>query len=1123
MEQNEKYELDKSLIDEPIVSLIVPMYNVREDVAECIESIINQTLTDIQVILIDDGSTDDTGDIASAYAEQYPNIEYHRIPNQGLGHARNYGVQFARGKWLMFPDSDDVLNDFALYELVNLAEKHDCDIVMGDVVRFNTKKTFDSELHRKAFRDMEEVTHITKNHDLINDTTAWNKLYRRSFYQREDFKWVEGRLYEDIPVTIPAHFKANKVAFLDKVIYNWRVRDGQGASITQKRTEIKNFRDRFYAVKAVDAFFKENVTDDDLIVEKDYKWLSTDLMLFVNVLDIADESFQEEVVAEISEYLKGVRPEAFARLRAIDRIKYKFVQNNDIPQLHKALEYQKRAMGTLRLVRKGDRIIGRFPFKGLSDEECDMTNEIKESGLKTRVRAVTFGDNDVTVYCLVVIKPLSQKKVTLKARLVGTNTGETADLIVEGLPAPRKWEVRNNQKFGTIVARRQPLRHFNIIIPNEALEGLQEDSYRIELDYRDGELHCDPFLLRSPIVGAAPRPEPSLVGEKLVTVSYNANWQLVFNVFDNQRHVIDAALVDDQTMRITCADGTTSDIDLSVASEDNKVVDSKVPTVVPEPVFVPYPADADKVWRVSSNMESECVISLEPNGATTCKIENMPSGTGVRLTIDTSRVPSSQVKSLIMTGNRYGASSEVALSKSEADNDQMIAEIDFAKDDVTRLLRNDTYVLSILCLDDNGDEVLHTLYSPFSGSHDLGKFEIEGYRYLFDCYSGLYRVRVKRQRRIYEGRLRDQIGERVIYPLMRRLPIKKNLVVFESYWGRSVGCNPKALYDYIDAEHPEYECVWSVTDPRIPLEGNGKKVIRMKLPYYYMLARAKYLVNNVNFPDAYEKRKGQIEIQTMHGTPLKTLGLDVKSDFPTEESIVSFKRRCARWDYLIVQSPRVEEITKSCYLFDRTFLRTGYPRNDELFRKSDKEHQRQLKEKLGVDPDTKLVLYAPTWRVSGRFDLELDFARLSEALGPDYTFALRRHHLALPGFTKAELMGDALDFTFEKSIDDLLLAADIVITDYSSLMFDYAILDRPMLFFAYDLEQYRDNLRGFNIDLEKEAPGPILKTTDEVIEAIKACGDGLGEYKEMHERFKRAFLPYETGHASEGVFKQVFK
>ena len=322
---------------------------------------------------------------------------------------------------------------------------------------------------------------------------------------------------------------------------------------------------------------------------------------------------------------------------------------------------------------------------------------------------------------------------------------------------------------------------------------------------------------------------------------------------------------------------------------------------------------------------------------------------------------------------------------------------------------------------------------------------------------------------------------------------------------------------------PEYECVWSVTDPRIPLEGNGKKVIRMKLPYYYMLARAKYLVNNVNFPDAYEKRKGQIEIQTMHGTPLKTLGLDVKSDFPTEESIVSFKRRCARWDYLIVQSPRVEEITKSCYLFDRTFLRTGYPRNDELFRKSDKEHQRKLKEKLGVDPDTKLVLYAPTWRVSGRFDLELDFARLSEALGPDYTFALRRHHLALPGFTKAELMGDALDFTFEKSIDDLLLAADIVITDYSSLMFDYAILDRPMLFFAYDLEQYRDNLRGFNIDLEKEAPGPILKTTDEVIEAIKACGDGLGEYKEMHERFKRAFLPYETGHASEGVFKQVFK
>ena len=263
--QRQELDPEVSLIENPVVSLIVPMYNVREDVAECIESIIDQTLKEVQVILVDDGSTDDTGDIARSYALRYPNIEYHRKPNGGLGHARNYGVQYARGTWLMFPDSDDIITEFALEEMVALGEKHQSDMVIGDAMRFNTKREFNSGLHRRAFRNMSEVTHITENHDLLYDTTAWNKLFRTEFYVRNGFKWVEGRLYEDIPVTVPAHFKANRVAFLDKVVYKWRERDGQSASITQKRMELPNFRDRFHAVTEVDRFFDKNVTDESLI------------------------------------------------------------------------------------------------------------------------------------------------------------------------------------------------------------------------------------------------------------------------------------------------------------------------------------------------------------------------------------------------------------------------------------------------------------------------------------------------------------------------------------------------------------------------------------------------------------------------------------------------------------------------------------------------------------------------------------------------------------------------------------------------------------------------------------------------------------------------------------------
>ncbi|MBR2682972.1 MAG: glycosyltransferase family 2 protein, partial [Atopobiaceae bacterium] len=232
-ESKVEYDPYSSVIEHPIVTAVVPMYNVSEDLRECLDSLANQTLQDMQVVMIDDGSLDSTPEIALEFARTYENFEYHRIENQGLGHARNYGVPFARGQWLMFPDSDDYVEPYAFEEMSQLGEECDADIGVSDAVRFDTKQVYDSSLHRIAFRDMPKIAHISKETDLIYDTTAWNKLFRTSFYRKEQVKWVEGHLYEDIPATIPAHYKARRVAHLDTVIYRWRVRDGQTRSITQ--------------------------------------------------------------------------------------------------------------------------------------------------------------------------------------------------------------------------------------------------------------------------------------------------------------------------------------------------------------------------------------------------------------------------------------------------------------------------------------------------------------------------------------------------------------------------------------------------------------------------------------------------------------------------------------------------------------------------------------------------------------------------------------------------------------------------------------------------------------------------------------------------------------------------
>lgn len=150
-----------------------------------------------------------------------------------------------------------------------------------------------------------------------------------------------------------------------------------------------------------------------------------------------------------------------------------------------------------------------------------------------------------------------------------------------------------------------------------------------------------------------------------------------------------------------------------------------------------------------------------------------------------------------------------------------------------------------------------------------------------------------------------------LYERYRTEPINDKLIVFESMWGRKYSCNPRALYEYIDKHYPEYECVWSLVDECTPIKGKGRRVRRLSPEYFHWLATAKYFVNNVNFHDHYVKREGQMEIQTMHGTPLKTLGLEGPGEFPTSGLVDAYLRRTARWDYLVVQGQFMESDRKS--------------------------------------------------------------------------------------------------------------------------------------------------------------------------------------------------------------------
>ena len=359
--------------------------------------------------------------------------------------------------------------------------------------------------------------------------------------------------------------------------------------------------------------------------------------------------------------------------------------------------------------------------------------------------------------------------------------------------------------------------------------------------------------------------------------------------------------------------------------------------------------------------------------------------------------------------------------------------------------------------------------------------------------------------------------------------MKENLVFFESFLGKSYSDNPKYIYEYLINNNMGYKCVWSVREKK-DIPGNPIQVKRFSLRYYYYLARAKYWVSNIRLPKSLDKREGNVYLQTWHGTPLKTLVFDQKDIYSADPKYKeNFYIQSRRWDYLNSPNQYSSDIFRSAFKFDKEMLEFGYPRNDILYQKDTKESIRGLKEKMGIPLDKKTILYAPTWRDDEfysrgnyKFTLKLELDKMQANLGDEYIILLRTHYHIANRLDVSEYEGFVYDFSRYDDIAELYLASDILITDYSSVFFDYANLKRPILFYTYDLEKYRDNLRGFYFDMEKEVPGPLLMTTDEVVDAVINIEDIKDSYRETYGQFYNKFCQWDDGNASENTVKKVF-
>lgn len=363
------------------------------------------------------------------------------------------------------------------------------------------------------------------------------------------------------------------------------------------------------------------------------------------------------------------------------------------------------------------------------------------------------------------------------------------------------------------------------------------------------------------------------------------------------------------------------------------------------------------------------------------------------------------------------------------------------------------------------------------------------------------------------------------YEERRLQPIEDDLAVFAAYWFSAFSCNPRAIHDKLGELLPDVRRVWVVQRDLMDSAPPGFECVASRSrDYFDLIARAKWFVNNVNFPNHYVKRDGTVHIQTHHGTPLKKMGMDNVLQQPDqpEDAVDTMLKRISRWDFSLSSNPYSTEIWTRVYPGHYETLEYGYPRNDVLANAT-ADDVRAARRSLGIADGKRAVLFAPTHReyVQG-FVPTFDVARVAGELGADSVLMTRPHYAydEDPHLGELHRAGRILDVATHPTIEQLYLAADVLVTDYSSSMFDYAVLDRPIVIHAPDWEEYQQR-RGTYFDLLAEPPGLVTRTDDELVEALRGGADDAAA-AQARAAFRARFCPFDDGHAAERVVRRVW-
>lgn len=366
----------------------------------------------------------------------------------------------------------------------------------------------------------------------------------------------------------------------------------------------------------------------------------------------------------------------------------------------------------------------------------------------------------------------------------------------------------------------------------------------------------------------------------------------------------------------------------------------------------------------------------------------------------------------------------------------------------------------------------------------------------------------------------------------RDVEVDPNVAMFQSYWAETATDSPLAISLELQKRRPEMRLYWGVLDHSVPVPDGMIAVVAGSPEWYDVLARAKYLVRNTELGAYTLLRPGQVHVQTFHGQPFKTMGASLwrdvehKPEFLVEHEATT--RRSDLWSLITTPYEAADVFYRDNYFYDGPIHHEGLPRTDALVGGRAEEARIRTRRLLGLRDDQVAVLHAATWREdqagannTSRDVTFVDLEKLAKELGPEYVILQRSHGSVARGTRRHGDRPGVIDVTDHPEINDLIVASDAAILDYSSLRFDFAITGRPMVFLVPDLDRYQSRLRGFLFDFADSAPGPLVTDQAGVVSALRDL-DGLARtFAADYDRFNQRFNRWHDGRATERLVDRM--